>query len=474
MKRKYLYINTIGCQMNVYDSEQIARGLATLGYQQTFSLEMADLILLNTCTVRAKAEQKAFSFLGRLAKLKKKKPGLILGVGGCVAQQEGAKILERVPHMDLVFGTGAIGRLPALVRRIENKRCRIVDVSMSEMSDLSDTDPDTGDKSRQVSHFVTIMRGCDNFCTYCVVPYVRGRETSRHPDRILTEIRGLVSQGVKEITLLGQNVNSYGKKEGLCSFAELLSRVAAIDGLLRIRFTTSHPKDFDQELITAFQSNEKLCNHIHLPVQSGSNRILKRMNRKYSRELYLDKVAKLRDTCSGIAITSDMIVGFPGETDTDFDQTLDLMRLVEFDGLFAFAYSDRPNAPAVKFKGKISERKKRERLQTLLELQELYTRKKNQALVGTVQLVLAEGFSKRQSSGGNEDSHPAVQWTGRTSTNKVVNFYQNDNPGSCNDISPGKLVPVKIESALSHSLWGIPVEIKSAAEGLKGERCYAA
>jgi tRNA-2-methylthio-N6-dimethylallyladenosine synthase len=460
--------------MNVYDSEQIARGLATLGYQQTFMAEMADLILLNTCTVRAKAEQKAFSFLGRLAKMKKRKPELIVAVGGCVAQQEGANILKRVPHLDLVFGTGAIGRLPALVRRIENKRCRIVDVSMSEMSEIADTGPDRGDKSQPVSHFVTIMRGCDNFCTYCVVPYVRGRETSRHPDRIISEIEGLVRRGVKEITLLGQNVNSYGKKEGLCSFAELLGRVAAVEGLLRIRFTTSHPKDFDQELINAFQSNEKLCNHIHLPVQSGSNRMLKRMNRKYSREQYLDKVANLRDTCSGIAITSDMIVGFPGETDADFDDTLDLMRQVEFDGLFAFAYSDRPNAPAVKFKGKISERQKRERLQTLLDLQEFYTRKKNQVLVGSVQPVLAEGFSKRQSSDGDEDTHPAAQWTGRTSTNKVVNFYQNDNPGSCNDIFPGKLVPVKIEKAFSHSLWGTPVEIKSAAEGLKGERCYAA
>jgi tRNA-2-methylthio-N6-dimethylallyladenosine synthase len=460
--------------MNVYDSGQIAMGLAALGYQQTFSLELADLILLNTCAVRAKAEQKAFSFLGRLAKLKKKKPELIVGVGGCVAQQEGAKILERVPHLDLVFGTGAIGRLPALVRRIEKKRCRIVDVSMAEIPDQPDAASDTGDKSPQVSQFVTIMRGCDNFCTYCVVPYVRGRETSRHPDRIIAEIKGMVRQGAREITLLGQNVNSYGKKEGLCSFPELLSRVEAIDGLLRIRFTTSHPKDFDQGLIEAFQSNEKLCQHIHLPVQSGSNRMLKRMNRKYSRELYLDKVAKLRDTCSGIAITSDMIVGFPGETDADFNDTLDLMRTVEFDGLFAFAYSDRPNAPAVKFKGKISEQQKRERLQTLLELQESFTRMKNQALVGTVQLVLAEGFSKRQSAGGNEDSHPAAQWTGRTSTNKVVNFYQNDNPGSCNDISPGKLVPVKIKRAFSHSLWGIPVEIRSAAEGLKGERCYAA
>ena len=473
MTSKYLYINTIGCQMNVYDSEQIAMGLAHLGYQQTSSLETADLVILNTCAVRAKAEQKAFSFLGRLARLKKKKPGLIVGVGGCVAQQEGAKMLERVPHLDLVFGTRAIHRLPALVRKIENKRCRIVDVSMSENSDLSDMASGVSYEN-QVSRFVTIMRGCDNFCTYCVVPHVRGRETSRNPDSIIKEIRGLVGDGVKEVTLLGQNVNSYGKKEGLCSFPELLSRIAAIEGLLRIRFTTSHPKDFDGDLARAFQSSEKLCNHIHLPVQSGSNRILKRMNRNYTRELYLDKVSKLRDTCSRIAITSDIIVGFPGETDADFKDTLDLLREVEFDGLFAFMYSDRPNAPATKFRDKISEPQKSERLQILLELQESFTKKKNKALIGSAQLILAEGFSKKQSSGSLGDSHQVAQWTGRTSTNKIVNFYQNDNAGSCGEIFPGKLVWVKIEKAYSHSLWGIPVEIESAAEGLKGENCYAA
>jgi tRNA-2-methylthio-N6-dimethylallyladenosine synthase len=473
MITKYLYINTIGCQMNVYDSEQIAVGMASLGYQQTASLEMADLVIVNTCTVRAKAEQKAFSFLGRLARLKKKKPSLIVGVGGCVAQQEGAKMLERVPHLDLVFGTRTIHRLPTLVRRIENKRCRIVDVSMSELSDPSDDAAGVAYEN-QVSRFVTIMRGCDNFCTYCVVPHVRGRETSRHPDSIIEEIGGLVRNGVKEITLLGQNVNSYGKKEGLCRFVELLSRLEAVDGLLRIRFTTSHPKDFDGDLIKAFQSSEKLCNHIHLPFQSGSNRVLKRMNRNYSRELYLDKVTKLRDTCPKIAITSDVIVGFPGETDADFNDTLDLIRKVEFDGLFAFMYSDRPNAPAAKFGNKISEPQKSERLQILLELQESYTKKKNKALVGSIQSILTEGFSKRQSSGSCGDLHQAVQWTGRTSTNKIVNFYQNDNAVSCGDILSGKLVHVKIEKAYSHSLWGIPVEIGSAAEGLKGEKCYAA
>jgi tRNA-2-methylthio-N6-dimethylallyladenosine synthase len=473
MLSKYLYINTIGCQMNVYDSGLIAVQMADLGYQQTAALEKADLVILNTCTIRAKAEQKAFSFLGRLARLKKKKPGLIVGVGGCVAQQEGAQMLRRVPHLDLVFGTQAIDRLPALISKIEAKRCRIVDVAMSENPDLFDPAPAERSQS-PVSRFVTIMRGCDNFCAYCVVPYVRGRETSRHPDNIIKEIKMFVDSGVKEVTLLGQNVNSYGKKEGLLSFAQLLARVQRIEGLLRIRFTTSHPKDFDQELINAFQANDKVCNHIHLPVQSGSNRILKRMNRKYTKELYLDKVAKLRDTCPDIAITSDMIVGFPGESDADFDETLDLMRKVEYDGLFAFMYSDRPNAPATRLKAKISEAQKSERLQILLDLQETYTKKKNEALIGSIQPIIAEGLSKKQFSGILDESNPADQWTGRTSTNKIVNFYHGDIAGDCGEIFPGKIVQVKIDKAYAHSLWGTPVAIEPTAEGSKGEKSYAA
>ena len=473
MPNKYFYLNTIGCQMNVYDSDQIGLRLSALGYQQTESPETADLVIVNTCTIRAKAEQKAFSFLGRLAGLKRKKPRLIIGIGGCVAQQEGKAILKRVPHVDLVFGTQAIDRLPHLIQKIEDKRCRIVDVAMAN-------DPNMADallsplRDTQISRFVTIMRGCDNYCTYCVVPYVRGRETSRPPDRIVTEIKELVQSGVKEVTLLGQNVNSYGKKEGLCSFPDLLSRVNAIEGLMRLRFTTSHPKDFDEELINAFRINEKLCDHIHLPVQSGSNRVLKRMNRRYTRELYLDKVAKLRDTCTQIAITSDMIVGFPGETDADFDETLDLIKVVAFDGLFAFMYSDRPQAPAAKLKDKVSKQRKRKRLQILLELQENITKIKNQALVGSIQPIIVEGFSKRQSSGSLDHPHSAVQWTGRTSTNKIVHFHQNENSENCSVIGPGRLVHVKIEEAYSHSLWGKPVENQITAEGLKGEQSYAA
>jgi tRNA-2-methylthio-N6-dimethylallyladenosine synthase len=473
MLNKSFYINTIGCQMNVYDSEQIAARLTAMGYQQTGVLEQADLIVVNTCTIRAKAEQKAFSFLGRLAKLKINRPGLVIGVGGCLAQQEGHKILRRAPHVDLVFGTRSIDRLAILISKIEDKHCRIVDVAWTETPDGLDALPERRVES-SVSTFLTIMRGCDNFCTYCVVPHVRGREISRHPDRIMDEIRGLVHSGVKEVTLLGQNVNSYGKKEGLLSFPELLSRVNTIEGLLRIRFTTSHPKDFGRGLINAFKSNEKVCDHIHLPVQSGSDRILKRMNRKYTKALYLDKIAKLRDTCPGIAITSDIIVGFPGETETDFTDTIDLIKTVHFDGLFAFVYSDRPNAPAVQFGNKISEEEKRKRLQTLLKLQEHFTRMKNQALVGSVQPILVEGTSKKLSSGRFNRSQSTEQWTGRTTTNKIVNFYQHDNPQSGADIFPGKVVYTRIEKAYAHSLWGKPIEVESAHGGLKGGKSYAA
>jgi tRNA-2-methylthio-N6-dimethylallyladenosine synthase len=472
MNTKYLYLHTIGCQMNVYDSEQIAMRLAPLGYEQTATMDRADLIIINTCAVRAKAEQKAFSLLGRLARMKRNKRRLIIGVGGCVAQQEGEKILERVPSIDLVFGTQAIDRLPRLVEQIEARRCRIVDVDMDEVPDIPEilVGPRT---ESQVSKFVTIMRGCDNYCAYCVVPFVRGRETSREPESIIREIGVLVENGVKEVTLLGQNVNSYGKKQSLCTFPELLARINEIEGLLRIRFTTSHPKDLSPDLITAFRDLDKLCPHIHLPVQSGSNRILKRMNRKYTMEQYLDKVAKLRDTCTGIAITSDMIVGFPGETEADFAKTLELIKTVEFDGLFAFQYSDRPRAPSVKLPHKISDQLKRERLQTLLDLQEKFTRRKNKVLVGSTQWILTDGLSKKQVSGQPDAANQALQWTGRTSSNKIVNFFLDGHPATNQSIA-GQLIGVRIDKAFSHSLFGKAISAEPSAGGLKGVGNYAA
>ncbi len=452
MQPKFFYIHTIGCQMNVSDSERIALSLAPLGYVPAVSADEADLVIVNTCSVRAKAEQKAFSLLGQLAAVKVRRPEMVVAVAGCVAQQEGERIRERAPHVDIVLGTRAIHRLEALLRRLPFQPRPLVDIEMNGLPEAFDAGP-AARAAGGVSRFVTIMRGCDNFCAYCVVPTVRGRETSRSPEAILNEIRGLTAAGVCEVTLLGQNVNSYGAKEGHGSFAQLLEQVNAVEGLARIRFTTSHPKDLTPELMHSFARLEKLCPHIHLPVQSGSTRILARMNRRYTREHYLDNVAKLRNSCPQIAISSDIIVGFPGETGTDFEATLDLMQQVEFDSVFAFMYSDRSNTPARHFAEKVPEREKRERLQAVLALQESVTCAKHQALVGSVQEILTEGFSKRPAAGTAEQS-PRNQWTGRTPGNKIVHFLDADSCADADSIQAGRVVPVRIERALAHSLWG--------------------
>lgn len=468
---KTVYINTMGCQMNVYDSGQILNRLASMGYYPTQDLYSADIVIVNTCAIRAKAEQKAFSFLGRLAPLKAQKPELIVGIGGCVAQQEGRKILSRMPYVDLVFGTQAISRLPEHIHRITARRCRVVDVQMAQA--LTPEDFTTGPMvSSDISAFVTIMRGCDNYCTYCVVPYVRGRESSRSINEIINEINILVDNGVREVTLLGQNVNSYGRKEGVATFYELLKKVDAVNGLERIRFTTSHPKDLSDELISAFGHFEKLCPHIHLPVQSGSDTILKRMNRHYNRRHYLEKIDQLRQICPDIAITSDIIVGFPGETDADFQLTMDLLRQVVYDGLFAFIYSDRPNAPAGRFDNKIDDVLKNERLQQVLACQEEFTVKKNQALVGSVQPVLVDGLSKQLAEPTSEMS-TNCQWSGRTNTNKIVHFLDESCSDNGNQILTGRIMEIMIERAMSHSLWGRIISQPNGPSG-KGVHTYAA
>jgi tRNA-2-methylthio-N6-dimethylallyladenosine synthase len=480
MTVRRLFIFTIGCQMNTYDSDKIEAMLRPWGYRRTDCLEQAELIIANTCTIRQKAEQKAFSFLGRLAELKRHNPDLVVGIGGCLAQQEGDRILKRMPHIDLVFGTQTLGRLPQMIARIRETRCRIVDVGLSEPI-AANEDLAPAPRADQVSAFVTIMRGCDNYCSYCVVPYVRGREASRRPKEIVDEIRMLVDVGIKEVTLLGQNVNSYGKKEAAGTFAELLERIQAIEGLLRIRFTTSHPKDLSDGLIAAFKDLGKLCRHIHLPVQSGSNRILARMNRKYDREHYLERVARLRSQCPDIAITSDIIVGFPGESESDFEQTLALIRQVQYDGLFAFMYSDRPQAPAARFGDKIGQSVKKARLQAVLDLQQDITHRKHAALVGTIQQVLVEGFSKREEpteaivpSSTPLAAKSALQWTGRTSTNVIVNFVQPENhPGQGQELT-GSLVDVMVEKGLAHCAVGRQAATQPFAQGLKGDHCYAA
>ncbi len=452
-KTKKIFIQTMGCQMNVYDSEQILRQMATAGYEPVESPEEADLIICNTCSIREKAEQKAFSFLGRLAALKRARPDIIIGIGGCVAQQEGRRILRRLPHVDLVFGTQAISRLPAMVAGVTRRRARAVDTAL-EYTIGPDEFLTKPVRQCGVAAFVTIMRGCDNFCSYCVVPYVRGRETSRNPDEIVAEIKQLVAQGVREVTLLGQNVNSYGKKEGLCSFSTLLEKINSINGLQRIRFTTSHPKDLSPDLMEAFVKLDKLCNHIHLPVQSGSDAVLKRMNRKYRRSDYVAKINTLRSLRPDVAITSDIIVGFPGETEDDFKQTLDLIAEIGFDGLFAFMYSDRPNAPAAGFDAKVDEKEKKRRLQQVLALQAKYTEASNRKVEGTVQQVLVEG--------GADDSAGAhcnrqILWKGRTTTNKIVHFNTLQKEKEPKQMLTGRVMDIMIKRALPHCLLGEPL-----------------
>jgi tRNA-2-methylthio-N6-dimethylallyladenosine synthase len=430
----------MGCQMNVYDSEQMLRHLAPLGYRPTARPESADLILLNTCSIRKKAEYKVYSFLGRLVRLKQRNPDLMIGVGGCVAQQEGDRLIKRAPYVDMVFGTFALGRLASLVQRAEAQEKQIVDTGPRGPSEaLYVAEPVS--QAGRASAFVTIMQGCDNFCTYCVVPYVRGREVSRDPEEILEETRLLVKNGVPEVTLIGQNVNAFGQKNGHgCDFPTLLERVNEIQGLRRIRFTTSHPKDLSDRLIQAFGRLDKLVPHIHLPVQSGSDRVLKRMNRGYGRNFYLDKVAGLRQVQPDISITSDMIVGFPGEERRDFEATLDLVQQVEFDSLFMFKYSDRPNVPAARFSNKVPDAVINERFAALVALQSGFTRKKNKALVGTTQEVLVDGLGKRSPE----------QLSGRTPCNKIVNF-----PDSTDGmVRAGQILPIRIVEAFSHSLLG--------------------
>ena len=473
MKTKKLYINTIGCQMNVYDSEQIAQRLGTIGYEPVSAVESADLVIVNTCTVRAKAEQKAMSFLGRVAKLKRKQTNLLLGVCGCVAQQEGRNLMARMPGIDFVVGPNAINNIAAVSTKLEKYGCQIVDVDMAA-EDLTDRNVLVPKTDVGVSRFVTIMQGCDNYCTYCVVPYVRGREISRPPDEIINEIKSLVANGVREITLLGQNVNSYGSKQIFGNFAALLQRIDQIDNLLRIRFTTSHPKDLSDDLMHAFKSVSKLCHHIHLPVQSGSNQVLKRMNRRYTREGYLKLVAGLRQICPDIAITSDIIAGFPGETKHDFEDTLDLIKTIRFDNLFAFAYSDRPNTPAGRFKNKISEVLKRERLQAVLDLQAEITRQIHDRLHGTIQSVLVEGSSKKQAKGSRDYLDDQMQWTGRTGGNKIVNFSTGDGPDGKSNIRVGTMQTVRIERAFAHSLRGRLLSGNSSQSSAKGNQSYAA
>jgi len=436
MKNKYLYIETFGCQMNVHDSEQMAVLLADIGYKLVENAQKADLILINTCSIREKAEQKAFSELGRLMKLKEENPNLIIGFAGCLAQHLGVKVHSRVKNVDLVFGTHNIHRLPEMITDIQKERKKITRIDFS--SKIYSLNIFVPPSEGSLCAFVSIMQGCDNYCAYCVVPCLRGPEMSRTPGDILDEIQKLSRCGVKEVTLLGQNVNSYGKnlKHG-SNFVSLIKKISDIDGIDRIRFTTSHPKDLSDELIDCFSRVPKLCEHIHLPVQSGSNSILKLMNRGYSTEEYLRKIDRLRSSCPKISITSDIIVGFPGETQKDYQETIDMMEKIRFDSVFSFKYSERKGTAAQKLQGKVTETEKRQRLKELQALQDRHTQEKNTELEESVQELLVEGRSKNSEQ----------DMMGRTRSWKIVNFK-----GGPELI--GKLVNVEITRGYLHSLRG--------------------
>ncbi len=428
--------------MNEKDSE-IVLSLLYPEYVPVQDPEEADLIIVNTCSVREKPQHKLYSEIGRYKTLKARRPGLLLGVMGCVAQQEGEALLQKYPYVDFVLGTQGFYRLKeAIAERLQTGKR----VAFTELH--PDFKPPlilSSRKTKRVKAFVNIMQGCDNFCTYCIVPYVRGREVSRPPEEIQKEIHYLVEEeGVKEVILLGQNVNSYGKKEkGYGDFADLLTRISEIPGLLRIRFTTSHPKDLSEKLIKVLAENPKVCKHLHLPLQAGSNRILKLMNRGYTRDEYLAKVERLRELCPEIALTTDIIVGFPSETEEDFQQTLAMLATIRYQEIYSFKYSDRPFTAARNLPGKVPEEVKEDRLKRLQEFQAQITQEIYASYVGKEVEVLIEGKSLKNPN----------QLTGRTSSNLIVNF------SSPRLDLEGELGLVKIEAAGSHSLKGRYVQI---------------
>jgi tRNA-2-methylthio-N6-dimethylallyladenosine synthase len=433
-------VSTYGCQMNEHDSQKILSLLEAEGHERTQDPREADCIILNTCSVREKPEQKVYSALGRLLPLKRRKPSLIIGVGGCVAQQVGERLLQKAPHLDFVFGTHQIQLVPELVR-VAGEGIRTCRVDMGDEVGSLHYCPDPG--PGQVRAFVTIMQGCDNHCSYCIVPHVRGPEKSRPLEEILQEVRRLAGLGVKEVILLGQNVNSYGRNlEGGFGFVQLLERLEDVQGIERIRFTTSHPKDLSVELMDAMARLGKVCEHLHLPVQSGSTRVLQAMNRGYTREEYLGKVEALRKRVPGISLTTDLIVGFPGETEQDLELTLDLLKRVRFDSIYSFKFSPRPFTAAASMEDNVPGDIKAERLRRVQELQEAITADILQECVGSLEEVLVEGPSLR-------GSH---QVTGRTRTYRIVHM-----PGDPDRLR-GRLVTARIHKSLKHSLWASPLE----------------
>lgn len=435
---KKVYIKTWGCQMNEYDSAKMADLLhAQLGYEPAAEAEEADLILLNTCSIREKAQEKVFHQLGRWKLLKQDKPDLIIGVGGCVASQEGAAIRQRAPFVDLVFGPQTLHRLPGMLKELSEGSDSVIDISFPEIEKF-DRLPDP--KAEGPTAFVSIMEGCSKYCTFCVVPYTRGEEVSRPVDDVLFEIAQLAEQGVREVNLLGQNVNAFRgpHHDGeLCSFAELLHLIAAIDGIDRIRYTTSHPVEFTDDIIAAYETIPELVNHLHLPVQSGSDRILALMKRGHMAIEYKSQIRKLKKVRPNMAMSSDFIIGFPGETDADFEATMDLIQAIDFDLSFSFIYSARPGTPAADLPDDVPESVKKERLQLLQQRINQQAQRHARQMLHTEQRILVLGPSKKN----------PMELSGRTENNRVVNFE-----GRPDMI--GKFVDVYITEALPNSLRG--------------------
>jgi tRNA-2-methylthio-N6-dimethylallyladenosine synthase len=440
---KKVFIRTFGCQMNDYDSDKMLDVLrAAAGYEATDDVEQADLVLFNTCSVREKAQEKVFSDLGRVKHLAKK--GVLIGVGGCVASQEGAAIIERAPFVDLVFGPQTLHRLPQMIAARTAQRRAQVDISFPEIEKFDHLPPA---RVQGASAFVSIMEGCSKYCSYCVVPYTRGEEVSRPFDDVLAEVAGLAGQGVKEVTLLGQNVNAYrGRMGGTAEIADLallVEAVATLAGIERIRYTTSHPNEFTARLVEVYARVPQLVSHLHLPVQHGSDRILAAMKRGYTVMEYKSTIRKLRAVRPDISLSSDFIVGFPGETEDDFGRTLQLIDEIGFDASFSFVYSKRPGTPAAALADDTAPRRKLERLQRLQSLVETHVRRISAARVGTVQRILVEGPSRKDPR----------ELMGRTECNRIVNF----DAGADAPRLVGRMIDVTITEALPHSLRGATV-----------------
>lgn len=437
MQEPTYYIETYGCQMNEHDSEKMAALLDSMGMTQVDSADRAGVVVINTCAIREKSEHKVYSALGKFRGLKQRRPESVIVVAGCVAQQEKERLLSRAPFLDVVLGTHALSRLPEIIRSVRGNggRIRAVDFS-DDIESLHIPAPRKG--PTPVCSYVTVMQGCSNFCAYCVVPYTRGPEQSRPADEIVSEVRELAEKGVKEITLLGQNVNAYGNDlSGVPDFPELLARLDAIEAIRRIRFTTSHPRDFNGRLAEAMAHLPSVCEHIHLPLQSGSDRILEAMGRGYSRAQYLERIAMLRELITDTAITADIIVGFPGETEKEFELTLSALQEIRYDQIFSFKYSRRPQTAAAEYPDQVPEDVKIERLARVHEIQDSITEEYHRSAEGTLQEVMIEGIRERSG-----------QPYGRTRTNKVVNLDLVDS------LQPGDIVEVRITRGLKHSLLG--------------------